>query len=173
MMYEFFSSDTHFGHENVIKFCNRPFKDVEEMDQTLIANWNKVVGKQDRVYHLGDFAMDYRVALRIRPMLNGSIYLGLGNHDNGKKLASAFQRVYLWREFRDLNFVATHIPMRRQQLRGVQFNVHGHVHNNDEELENFHINVSVENTDYAPVPMEVILNEIKLRKAKYQEMFDA
>ena len=52
----FIISDTHFGHTNVIKYCNRPFKDIEEMDKTLIKNWNETVSNKDVVIHLGDFA---------------------------------------------------------------------------------------------------------------------
>ena len=51
----FFTSDTHFNHANIIRFCNRPFIDVAQMNETLIANWNKVVGEDDTVFHLGDF----------------------------------------------------------------------------------------------------------------------
>lgn len=53
----FFTSDTHFNHANIIRFCNRPFKDVEQMNETLIANWNRVVGTNDIVFHLGDFCL--------------------------------------------------------------------------------------------------------------------
>ena len=52
----FVTSDLHFGHKNIIKYENRPFKDVEEMDQKLIENWNNKVGKDDTVYILGDFS---------------------------------------------------------------------------------------------------------------------
>lgn len=52
----FFTSDTHFGHSNIIKYCNRPFKDKDEMNETLISNWNKVVPEDGIVIHCGDFA---------------------------------------------------------------------------------------------------------------------
>jgi calcineurin-like phosphoesterase family protein len=54
----FFTSDTHFGHANIIKYCGRPFASVEEMNRELIARWNAVVGPRDTVYHLGDRAWE-------------------------------------------------------------------------------------------------------------------
>ena len=53
----FFTADTHFGHKNIIRYCQRPFVDVDEMNEILITNWNNVVGKEDIIFHLGDFAM--------------------------------------------------------------------------------------------------------------------
>ena len=52
----YFTSDTHFQHGNIIKFCNRPYSNVEEMNNAIIENWNSVVGPNDIVFHLGDFA---------------------------------------------------------------------------------------------------------------------
>lgn len=82
----FFTSDTHFGHRNIIRFCNRPFNSVEEMDETIISNWNAVVNKKDTVYHLGDFCTwktkDYLSLFNhYRKRLNGKIFLIEGNHD--------------------------------------------------------------------------------------------
>lgn len=54
----YFTSDTHFYHSNIIDFCKRPFKNVEDMNETLIENWNRVVGQDDIVFHLGDFAWE-------------------------------------------------------------------------------------------------------------------
>ena len=67
------TSDTHFNHANIIKYCNRPFSSVEEMNETIIANWNKVVSQGDTVYHLGDFALgDKLLVLVLLECLNGN-----------------------------------------------------------------------------------------------------
>lgn len=55
----FFTSDTHFNHANIIHFCNRPFKDVEQMNETIIANWNNVISQDDTVFHLGDYNISF------------------------------------------------------------------------------------------------------------------
>lgn len=79
----FFTSDLHFGHENVIRFDNRPFATVEEMDAELIHRWNAKVGKEDTVYVLGDMIWKTRNddAPAIIRSLNGQIMLIKGNHD--------------------------------------------------------------------------------------------
>jgi calcineurin-like phosphoesterase family protein len=78
----FFTSDTHFNHSNIIRFCDRPFVDVEEMNETIIANWNRVVGEEDILFHLGDFCLGGVTEWnRFLDRLHGHIYLILGNHD--------------------------------------------------------------------------------------------
>jgi calcineurin-like phosphoesterase family protein len=81
-----FVSDTHFGHYNIIRHCNRPWT-VEEHDEKLIEAWNSAVGKKDIVYHLGDFAMfkaitggeqTMKAYRRTRMALNGKIKICLG-----------------------------------------------------------------------------------------------
>ncbi len=52
-----FTADHHFGHANIIRYCNRPFASAEEMDATLVHLWNETVGRDDIVYHLGDFTL--------------------------------------------------------------------------------------------------------------------
>lgn len=77
-----FVSDTHFGHQNIILYSNRPFSSVEEMNEKLILNWNAVVDPKDTVYHLGDFAfLPYDALKKIARRLNGEVHLILGNHD--------------------------------------------------------------------------------------------
>ena len=79
----FFTSDLHFGHEGIIRMCNRPFQTLEEMDETLIKNWNSLAKPKDKVYVLGDFFMYYKKPkLReILNRLNGTKILIKGNHD--------------------------------------------------------------------------------------------
>ena len=78
-MNTFFTADTHFGHTNILKYCNRPFKSVDEMDEALIRNWNVKVKPEDIVYHLGDFS--FGPAKKYADRLNGTINFIRGNHD--------------------------------------------------------------------------------------------
>ena len=78
----FFTSDTHFFHGRIIELCNRPFHSVEEMNEALITNWNRVVPRDGVVFHLGDFAFGGPDEWNsILDRLNGEIHLILGNHD--------------------------------------------------------------------------------------------
>lgn len=80
-MSTFFSSDQHFGHTNVIGYCNRPFANIQQMNDTLISNWNDIVTNEDHIYVLGDFSMSINSMVEITPKLNGTKYLIPGNHD--------------------------------------------------------------------------------------------
>jgi len=154
-----FISDTHFGHENVIRYCRPQYASLDEMEGDIIDRWNETVGPQDLVYHLGDFGWKTADAKRVRSMPNGTIRLVVGNHDDIPSLAAAglFQRIYLWKQFREHGFTATHIPMRREQLRHGSMNVHGHVHGNRDGLENFHLDVSVESVNFRPVHFDDVV----------------
>lgn len=77
----FFSGDTHFSHQNIIKYCNRPFASIEEMNAVLVAQWNTKVRKGDLVWHLGDFAFGNQNAEHYAARLHGTIKLCIGNHD--------------------------------------------------------------------------------------------
>ena len=90
-----FTSDLHFGHRNIIQFCNRPFKSVEEMDETLIENWNSVVKPNDLVFNLGDFAFapNWRW-VELLGRLNGTHILILGNHDISRWPGDSTMRLF-------------------------------------------------------------------------------
>ena len=78
----YLTSDSHFSHKNIIKYCDRPFTYIEEMNETIINNWNSVVKPNNIVFHLGDFAFGTIAQWEeIRSRLNGHIHLILGNHD--------------------------------------------------------------------------------------------
>ena len=89
----YFTSDTHFNHANIIGFCSRPFKNVNEMNEALIANWNRVVGVDDIVFHLGDFCLGGSAEwTNVLNRLNGKIYLIVGNHDMKNLRQSYYDR---------------------------------------------------------------------------------
>lgn len=78
----YYISDLHYGHNHIIKFDNRPFENVEEMEEKLVNNWNSVVTNKDHVYHLGDFCWGkIDEWIRILKRLNGNIHIIKGNHD--------------------------------------------------------------------------------------------
>lgn len=148
-------SDTHFGHTNIIKYCDRPFKSVEEMDDTIIKNWNSVVRDGDIVYHLGDVYMGK--APGFLNNLKGRKRLILGNHDNGRDqlLQRVFQKIDVWRMFPEFGLLLTHVPVHTNTLsEKCPVNVHGHIHNNEKDYGKQYRNVSVEVVDYTPVNIE-------------------
>ncbi len=103
-----FTSDTHFGHANIIKFCGRPWDSVEEMNEGIIERWNSVVDKDDTVFHLGDVALGpIHDSLALIKRLNGYKYLVPGNHDRcwshwGHK--NDYQRNRWEEAYRDVGF---------------------------------------------------------------------
>lgn len=160
-------SDTHFGHQNIIRYCDRPFETAKEADDKMIENWNSVVKDGDIVYHLGDvyFGEAGRHALS---KLNGRKRLILGNHDNGKDalLQKYFQKIMVWRMFPEFGLLLTHVPVHDSSLEryygdthtGAEkfdhlTNVHGHIHNKPSPSP-LHRNVSVEMIDYTPINIE-------------------
>lgn len=92
----FFTSDMHFGHENVIKFCDRPYQSADEMNRKMIQNFNEVVQPNDTVYMLGDiFFTKLTQALNIMDQLNGNKVLIYGNHDKVIRKNLELQRKFV------------------------------------------------------------------------------
>ena len=123
----FFTSDTHFGHANIIKYCKRPFNNVTEMNKTIISNWNSVVRPSDTVYHLGDFAFDD--PRKYIDELWGDILFVAGNHD--KQLLNWSNKIPQIRKIRieDKTITLCHFAMRVwHQSHFNQPHLFGHSH---------------------------------------------
>jgi len=135
-MKTFFISDTHFNHKNILTYCKntRKFKNIDEMNNNIITNWNKMVSYDDTVYHLGDFAFgDINKTRDIINRLNGNIHLILGNHDNHLdketlNLFSSYQH-YLEINIEGFDIILMHYPIAEfnGRHRGY-FHLHGHCH---------------------------------------------
>lgn len=160
-----FTSDTHFSHANIIEYSKRPFKTVEEMDDTIINNWNAVIGSKDVVWHLGDFAW-WRdgLATQYRRRLNGIIHLCWGNHDKNKKeiapLFASVQDVAYIKWNKD-KFFLSHYAHRtwRGSHRG-SYMCFGHSHG---DLPNYgrSMDVGVDPMHFKPISIEEVVRRLE------------
>jgi calcineurin-like phosphoesterase family protein len=180
----FLVSDTHFGHAGVCRFtCDdgvtkiRPWTDPEEMDEEMVRRWNERVGKNDKVYHLGDVVIN-RKALGIMRRLNGDKVLIRGNHD-------IFRDDEYRQHFRELRayhvmngMILSHIPLHPESLGRFGVNIHGHTHQRrvmktgspipfgdgtftPTEIDTRYHCVCVEQTDFAPILFEDVIKRIE------------
>lgn len=178
----YFTSDHHFYHANIIRYCKRPFATVEEMNDEMLRRWNSVVRSDDIVYYLGDFSLAKRPVEYFVPRLNGEKYLIMGNHDPchpcHKKKAEAGKEIFLKAGFKSLELERTieiagqsvllnHMPYvvvqensQHYDLKYKEFRpknkglwlLHGHVHEKW-KIKNRMINVGVDVWDFYPVPV--------------------
>ena len=179
----FFTSDTHFDHTSILRHCNRPFGDIEEMNQALIENWNRVVGKNDLVFHLGDFAFGGpEVWNRFLDQLNGRIVLVVGNHDIYHLRAEMLERfeqvafeLYVVIDNQPI-FLNHHPFLSYGDSHGTVWQLFGHVHTrgNGEGKEKdkqrlpllmaTQYDVGVDNNDYTPISFERVKEIITARQ---------
>lgn len=175
----FLTSDLHFNHRNIIEFCNRPFKDVDEMQEVLIENWNSVVRPQDIVFNLGDFAFAPNWKwIEILKRLNGKHYLILGNHDvsrfPGDKVMKYFDGVYnkLIIQIDNRTVILNHEPLlcfggTYRDKANLVYQLFGHVHSgplsnkgkDDIRLEFLfptQYDVGVDNNNFTPISFEEV-----------------
>ena len=149
----FVIADTHFGHENVIKYCNRPFKDVDGMNYCLIKNWNETVSNNDTVFMLGDFAFGREAVEKIVPRLNGRKILIKGNHDtypNEFYRKCGFEEVSKYPILFEF-FLMSHEPLILSETTPY-YNYYGHIHNDPKYVETPTSKcVSVERINYRPL----------------------
>lgn len=155
----YFIADTHFNHANIIKYCNRPFKNTDEMNEYIIRRWNSVVKEADTVYHLGDVGFGSLQEVKsLVERLNGRKILLRGNHDfkigvnTWKEIG--FLEVYKKKIILD-NLLLTHAPTA--EVGKKQINVFGHIHDKplDRKFDKKnHICVSCDVVDYTPISIE-------------------
>lgn len=142
-----FTSDQHFCHTNVMRFCNRPWGDIKDMNKALTDNWNEVVGEKDVVFILGDFYWvkdPVAVSKKLNELTAGHIFILLGNHDTKDQfkkidnkhveLISDTAMVFISgidedKPSREHEFMLSHFPLATWPHfhRGV-LNLHGHIH---------------------------------------------
>lgn len=172
----YYISDLHLGHENIIKLTNRPFNSIEEMNAKLISNWNKVVKDEDNVYIIGDLFYKSKDNIEdILKILKGNKYLIIGNHDkewlDKIDYKKYFKEVYELLTFNDGQRLITlcHYPMVSFEGR---FYIHGHIHANTKDvfwaslkIMDKVLNASVEINNYKPVTFdELLINNRKFKK---------
>ncbi len=168
----FLISDTHFDHENIIKYCHRPFTNKEQMNQFLINRWNSVVKKEDTVFFLGDmtYGRGHKPIEYWMNQLNGRIIFISGSHDEEEY---PDHQEFAVLNYRDKEFYLVHDP------KDIPDNwdgwvIHGHHHNNkirefpfiDGEKKT--INVSVELIDYTPLNIDELF-AMDFENVEYKE----
>ena len=159
-MKTWFTADTHFGHAKIIEYCNRPFKNVERMDEALINLWNSRVKEHDLVIHLGDF-MFKEINRReyYLDRLSGHITFVRGNHDLNNSLNTKITSLTVHLAGRDI--FCTHDP--RNYSSRHTLNLVGHVHNKwkvKKIYDCYLVNVGVDVWNYHPVDINEILKAI-------------
>lgn len=196
-MTTFVYSDTHFDHNNIIKYCDRPFQSGREMNKELIQNWNEIVSFGDTVLFGGDLSISSNPdrASELSKKLNGNIVLLKGNHDdfNSSDVPFSVQKsMYFTYEYsgKEYEFYYSHFPSgyqertnRNDSRYGPKYaqlprwfdgwNIHGHVHNNDIDEFPFvnhvkkSVNIGADVVGYAPISIEEIIENI--RKGRWIE----
>jgi calcineurin-like phosphoesterase family protein len=180
-----FTSDLHFGHANIIKYCKRPYSNVDDMNEALIDNWNSIVQKDDIVYVLGDFAYGRHFtpdkAARVLQRLSGIKVLIAGNHDEdnlrSSQFRSKFEEIHSLFELKippkrgerhGTMIVMCHYPMRKwnQSHRG-SIHLFGHEHGSSpEDKASRSMDVGVDCHNYYPISFEEVLEKMETKTWK-------
>ena len=175
--------DLHLGHEGMVRFTDkdgkkiRPYKTIEEHDETIIANINALVKPADRLYFLGDVVINRR-CLPLIARINGRKKLIKGNHDIFplKDYTPYFEDIVAYRIYPKHGIIMSHIPVHPNQLEHrFKWNVHGHLHSNlvlggkhpmtpDER----YINICPEHTKFQPVSFDELLTKIGWESEQYK-----
>ena len=176
----YFTADTHFGHQNILWMCNRPFATIEEMNATLIENWNSRVKGNDTVYIIGDMFFRCKEPEPILRQLKGKKHLILGNHDGSwtqyVTLEAYFESVNTMLETTDgkRGLTICHYPMLSWRRAKQTYMIHGHIHN-DTRMDFWpllcarpHVlNAGVDINGFMPVTFEELIEN----NARWKERF--
>ena len=169
-MKNWFSSDYHLGHANIIKYCERPFTNVEEMNEVIIKNHNERVRDEDTVFFLGDFCFRnspggkegegaLNKAEYYIKQLNGNFVFIKGNHDRNNSLKTPIERVVI--KYGGKKICMVHNPVHADS--NYELNLCGHVHEKW-KVRGKNINVGVDQWGFRPVSFHEILKIIKGNK---------
>ena len=169
-----FTADLHLDHRNIIRYCKRPFDNIQQMNKILVDNWNNRVKKDDLVYFLGDFC--FGDARSWFPYLNGEIMLIKGNHD--KSNLKFFNKVYRSYSMKigDFNCVLNHRPIYPNDYPdpfndhdksinpdGYDFVICGHVHEKWKVVGKS-VNIGVDQWDFKPVLLEELIEFLNIKR---------
>lgn len=174
----FFTSDTHFSHENIIKYCNRPFNNATEMNEKIIKNWNSVVSKNDVVYHLGDVHLgNPRLVGEILNRLNFSfMHVIKGNHEKSfcewyrknKPRNIYLHDSYLETKINDKRFTLCHYALKVwNKSHFGAYHLYGHSHgtlSNDKHSLSF--DVGVDCHEYFPISFDTVNEKMSYKDWK-------
>lgn len=159
-----FTADTHFTHTNIIRYCNRPFSSIQEHDEVLIQNWNKVVKGKDTVYHLGDFGFNNTDKFcNIINKLHGNIYLIRGNHDKQEviehKRFKIVKDVHRFKRDKQEFFLSHYAHRTWPKMNYGAIHLFGHSHGNMPDFGRS-TDVGVDRWNYTPVSIDQILDKM-------------
>ena len=177
----FFSSDLHFGHKNIIKFSNRPYTEVEEMNEDIVAKHNALVGPEDTWYCLGDvsFAGDDVTGPLLKRMNGKFKYLIKGNHDGHKGrlgiLEHHFDAVYQYMElngFMQHPIILMHYPIHEWNRYWRQaMHLHGHTHGMIDNKGLLRWDMGIDCWNMRPVALEEMIKLWELKKDEVSEIW--
>ncbi len=172
-----FTSDTHFGHANILRYCGRPFDSIEEHDEELVRRWNALVGDKDDIYHLGDFCFTRagKSADYYLKKLKGRIHIIWGNHDKETRRLyrhlfashADYREIYIDAKWlldeppQKTKVVLSHYPMRAWNACGHgSFHLWGHEHGNMEPW-GLSFDAGVDCHSYRPISVDEVVKKMR------------
>lgn len=169
----YYTADTHFFHTNIIKYCNRPFKDAEEMNEKIIENFNSVLTDEDTLYILGDIGMGKNTTpadvARMLGRIKGKKILIAGNHDETlikkpvvREQLGGIHKQLLIKDATNYVFLCHYPMLHWDKSHNGSINLYGHIHNTEPAfvVENSY-NVGVDVCDFMPLTLDQIIEKYK------------